>query len=179
MWIRGNMKVVCSACGKYIKDKPADPTMDHEISHSLCENCACHFRAQAGIPIEEYLETIEAPVVTIAPNVTISTLNTKAMELLGKSIKDIQGKLGGDVFECEYARLPGGCGETIHCSGCTIRNTVIKTLRTGIPMRRIPAILNRFSESGTEQIDLLITTEKIGGIVFLKIDKINDHASEE
>lgn len=173
-----NIKVVCSACGKFLKDKPSDPSMDHEVSHGLCYDCALHFRAQAGLPIADYIEGFEVPVVTIAPNLTISALNRKASELLGKTIVDVQGERGGDVFECQYARLPGGCGETIHCSGCTIRNTVNETLRTGKPMINVPAVLNRYSESGTEQIDLLITTEKIGGVVFLKIDQINETTKE-
>ena len=172
------MKVICSACGIYLKDKPSEVGTENQVSHGLCDKCARHFRAQAGIPIKEYLENIEAPVVTIAPNVTISALNTKAIELLGKTIIDVQGELGGDVFECEYARLPEGCGQTIHCSGCTIRNTVTETLKTGKPNKNVPAILNRFSESGTEQIDLLITTEKIGGVVFLKIDQISNAKSD-
>jgi len=169
-----NIKVICSACGKFLEDKPADPVMDHLVSHGLCDDCALHFKAQAGMPISDYIENIDAPVVTIAPNVTISSLNKQAMELLGKSFNEVNGEKGGDVFECEYARLPGGCGETVHCSGCTIRNTVTETLRTGKPMINIPAILNRYSESGTEQVELFISTEKIGGVVFLKIDQIGD-----
>jgi hypothetical protein len=45
-------------------------------------------------------------------------------------------------------------------------------------MKNVPAILNRHSESGTEQIDLLISTEKIGGVVFLKIDQVGDTQSD-
>ena len=172
------MKVICSSCGKYLRDKPADPAMDSYVSHGLCDDCARHFKAQAGVPIFEFIESIDAPVVTVAKNVTISSLNTKAMELLGKSMTEVQGELGGDVFECEYARFPEGCGQTVHCSGCTIRNTVTETLKTGKPNKNVPAILNRFSESGTEQIDLLITTEKIGGVVFLKIDQISNAKSD-
>ena len=174
-----NMKVICSACGKFLKDKPSDLSTNHLVSHGLCDACALHFKALAGIPIKEYIESIEAPVVTIAPNVTISALNEKARELLGKSIVEVQGEKGGDVFECEYARLPGGCGETIHCSGCTIRNTVTETLKTGKPMRNVPAILNRYSETGTERVELFITTEKIGGVVFLKVDQINEDKSKK
>jgi len=172
------MKVICSACGIFLKDKPADPTLDNFVSHGLCNNCARHFKAQAGMPIEHYIESIEAPVVTVAPNVTISALNEKAREFLGKSIIEVQGERGGDVFECEYAQLPGGCGETIHCSGCTIRNTVTETLRTGKPMKNVPAILNRYSESGTEKVELLISTEKVGGVVFLKVDQMDKDISE-
>lgn len=168
------MKVICSACGKHLKDKPSDAAQDHEISHGLCDSCTRHFKAQAGIPIGEYIESIEAPVITIAPNVTVSVLNKKAIEFLGKSVMETQGQRGGDVFECEYARLPGGCGETIHCSGCTIRNTVTNTLQTGKPNKNVPAYLNRYSESGTEHVELYISTEKIGGVVFLTIDKIAD-----
>ena len=173
------MKVICSACGKLLRDKPSDAGSEHEVSHGLCDTCALHFKAQAGIPITEYIEGIEAPVVMVAPDETINALNDRASELLGKSLSEVQGQKGGDVFECEYARLQGGCGETVHCSGCTIRNTVTETLRTGKPMRNIPAYLNRNSETRSERIELLITTEKIGGVVFLKIERMEEAPPEK
>jgi hypothetical protein len=82
--------------------------------------------------------------------------------------------MGGDVFECAYARLPGGCGRTAHCSGCTIRQTVMDTVRTGQGHLRAPAYLNRATPDGVQRIPLTISTERVGDFVLLRIDAVED-----
>ena len=166
---RKKMRVTCSACGADLGNKPSEVFDDDAVSHGLCESCAHHFLAQVGMPLEEYLEGLDAPVVTVSPEGAIGTANTEACELLGKSLVQIQGFQGGDVFECKYARLPEGCGNTVHCSGCTFRITVMDTVETGKSHRRVPAYLNQYSVDGTCRFELLITTEKGGGVVFLKV----------
>ena len=168
------MRIVCAGCGADLGTKTSLIHDDEATSHSLCASCAHHFRATAGMPFEQYIEGLEAPVVTVTPQGTIATANAIALELLGKSPTEIMGFNGGDVFECEYARLPEGCGETVHCSGCTIRNTVMDTLQTGTPHRREPAYLNRYSDRGSQHYDLLISTEKKGGVVFLTIEEMTE-----
>lgn len=166
------MKIICAGCGKQIGEKSSRIFGDHEVSHGLCKSCEYHFIAQAGMPLTEYLEGIAAPVVTVTPEGIIGTANTHAHQLLGKSIEQIRGYPGGDVFECEYAMLPEGCGKTIHCSGCTIRKTVMDTMHTGNPHQRKPAYLNQNLDGASHQIRLLISTEKKGGIVFLIVEEI-------
>lgn len=179
LWTKGeNMKVICSGCGKHLGYKSIKAESEDEVSHGLCDSCAFHFRAQVGMPLEQFLEGLEIPVVTVTPDGIIGSANKLGFAFLGKSLDEIHGLRGGDVFECEYARLPGGCGETIHCSGCTIRNTVMDTVKTGAPNLKVPAFLNRYSEAGSKLIDLFITTEKIGGIVFLKIDRVEETSTE-
>lgn len=166
------MKVICCACGVYLRDNPSDALSDDFVSHGYCDTCAYHFIAQAGMALPEYMEGIPAPVVTVTHEGTINFANSKALALLGKPLAQIQGAKGGIVFECEYARLPEGCGQTIHCSGCAIRNTAMDTVRTGKPHNHVPAFLQQHALGGVKRIGLLISTEKKGGIVFLKIDEI-------
>jgi len=166
------MKVICSGCGIFLRDVPSDKFSDNVVSHGLCETCGFHFQAQAGMNLSEYLEGIQAPVVTVTPEGTINSANSKALDLLSKSPAKIQGQKGGDVFECEYAKLPEGCGETEHCSGCTIRNTVMDTLKTGNPHDKVRAYLQRDMDGKSAKVPLFISTEKKGGVVFLKIDEI-------
>lgn len=168
------MKVICSGCGKHLGDKTSDAFGDDDISHGLCKPCAHHFLAQVGMPLTEYLEGLPAPVVTVTLEGTISSGNQKACKFLGKSLVQIRGFKGGDVFECEHARLPEGCGNTVHCSGCTIRITVMDTVETGKSHRNVPAYLNQYSDCGSRHLILLISTEKKGGVVFLKIEEINE-----
>lgn len=169
------MKVICCSCGISLGEKASTSFDQDSISHGLCKTCSHSFMAQIGMPLDEYLAGIEAPVTVVTPEGLISTANAKGFELLGKSIFDIHQQKGGDVFDCEFARLPDGCGETIHCSGCTIRNTVMATLETGEAQRNVPATLNKHSEVGSKRFDLLISTEQQGGVVFLTILEIGEY----
>ena len=84
----------------------------------------------------------------------------------------LRGLRAGDVFECANARLPGGCGRTIHCSGCTLRRTVTDTFTTGRSHVRVPAYLRRRRDEDAGAVSLLITTEKVGGVVLLRVDHV-------
>ncbi|MBD3275870.1 MAG: hypothetical protein GF372_11195 [Candidatus Marinimicrobia bacterium] len=169
------MKVICCSCGISLGERDSTAFEQDAISHGLCDSCSHSFMAQIGMPLDEYLGGIEAPVTVVTPEGRIATANAKGFELLGKNFNEIHGEKGGDVFDCEYARLPEGCGETIHCSGCTIRNTVMATLETGEVQRNVPAILNKHAEDGTKRFDLLISTEQKGGVVFLTILEIAEY----
>jgi len=172
------MRVICCACGIHMGEKPADNMPPEAISHGLCKPCANNFLAQAGMSLGEYLKNIPVPVVAVSPECTVGIANPKALELLGKEPAEIQGFRGGDVFECKYATHPQGCGETVHCSGCTIRNTVMDTMYTGDSHEHVPAYLNRRVPNGTRQLELLISTEKKGGVVLLKIEHAKDAPEE-
>ena len=84
----------------------------------------------------------------------------------------LHGLRAGAVFECANARLPGGCGRTVHCSGCALRRTVTDTFTTGRSHLRVPAYLRRRRNEGAVTVSLLITTEKVGGVVLLRIDHV-------
>ena len=61
-----------------------------------------------------------------------------AEALAGKPKKVFLGLPGGKVFECAYARLPEGCGKTVHCVTCAIRNTVTSTIQKEVLQVRVP-----------------------------------------
>lgn len=166
--------IVCCGCGLHLGEKPCESSVDGARSHGLCVSCAHHFFAQVGMPLTQYLNGISVPVVTVSPEGTIGAANRKALEILGKTPDQVQGFRGGEVFECEYARLPEGCGDTVHCSGCTIRMTVMDTIRTGKNHRRVPAYLSQYADGGSRRIALFISTETRGGIVFLHVEEMRD-----
>ena len=119
-----------------------------------------------------FLDSLKLPVVVINQAGTIVTGNDQAKTLLRKGLPEIEGYKGGEVFECAYARLPEGCGNTMHCSGCTIRRTVMETYETGRSLVRVPAMLCRNTPEDPEIIKLLISTEKLTDLILLRIDKI-------
>ncbi len=172
------MRVECSGCGLHLGDKPAEGVPDDAISHGLCPDCAHRFIAQMGMPLDRYLEGLPVPVAAVGPGGTLGAVNERACNLLGTTPSGALGLPGGDVFECENSRLPGGCGRSIHCSGCAIRNAVMDTLDTGNPHVRIPAPLTRSTDAGCRDFDLLISTSMEGGVVFLRIEEMSEVGPE-
>jgi PAS domain-containing protein len=166
------MKRICCVCGIRLDDGRCRTSGDDEISHGFCDACAHHFLAEIGMPLSAYLEGIPVPVATLDADGVIGTANSSALSFLGKSHDQIRGFKGGDVFECKHARLPEGCGQTIHCSGCVIRNTATDTAQTGMPHLNVPAHLEMGDNGESKGIEMLISTEKKGGVVFLQIDEV-------
>ncbi len=123
--------------------------------------------------LQSYLDGLSVLVAMVGPEGAIGALNPAACEILGMTSHDAQGLAGGDVFECEHSFSTQGCGRTIHCSGCTIRNTVMDTRRTGLPHSRVPATLRRSTPTGGRDHELLISTTIEGGVVFLQIDEMS------
>jgi hypothetical protein len=104
----------------------------------------------------------------------VITANDEGLAFLGKDRDRVEGRLGGDVFECRHAREPGGCGNTTHCLSCTIRLTVMHTLETGYGRTRVRAYPDLHRLSGDERILFFISTEKVGDAVFLRIDGVEN-----
>lgn len=101
--------------------------------------------------------------------------NSQALGILQKEMPEIVGRKGGDVFECAFAKFPQGCGNTVHCDACTIRNTVMDTMLSGNSHLRTPAYLIRGLPEDNQEIKFLISTEKVADVVLLRIDKVGEH----
>jgi hypothetical protein len=78
--------------------------------------------------------------------------------------------MGGDAFECSYAKQDLGCGKSIHCKTCAIRNTVMDTLESGHGFDKVPAFQSIDTPNGETIIKFIITTEKVGEHILLRID---------
>jgi PAS domain-containing protein len=167
---------LCAWCGKELSPGPFDVDAQKVITHGVCDECAYHLIAQMGMPLREYLDGIGMPILVVNGAGTVETANAQARTLLHKSLPEIEGLKGGDVFECTFARLPEGCGRTVHCTGCTIRRTVMHTHDTGQSQRQVPAILNWQNEGEVQQIPFLISTERVGNVVLLRIDQTGNPA---
>lgn len=166
------MKRICAWCNKDLSTTDADASRDEAITHGICSNCRENVFFQMGVELQVYLDSLRVPIVVIDSSGIVLTGNDQAQALLEKGVPEIAGYRGGVVFECAYARLPEGCGNTIHCSGCTIRMTVMESHRTGKSFVRVRAILNRTTAGEPERMNLLISTEKLGNMVLLRIDEL-------
>ena len=168
------MRQVCAWCGKEMGIDFTDGGSRKTITHGICDRCAYHIIAQAGMPLQEYLDGLQTPVLVVNGDGIVELANAQAQNVFHKDLSQIVGERGGDVFECAYARLPQGCGNTIHCVGCAIRRAVMDTNETGQSHARVPAVLNWESANETRRIPFLISTEKVQDVVLLRIDRVGE-----
>ncbi|MBL7076765.1 MAG: hypothetical protein ISS31_04775 [Kiritimatiellae bacterium] len=166
------MQKACVLCSREMGRASRDAVRPGIDTRTLCLGCEQHFLAQCGVSLDRYLKGFSMPVVVVAPDGRIVLANNDACEMLHKTPLQIESRLGGDVFECEYARLPGGCGRTEHCKGCAIRMTVMDTMVTGKPHHAVRAHLNPHLPDRSQCF--LISTEKRGSIVFLGVEPVRD-----
>ncbi len=163
----------CTLCGTGLDDPdaPGRRTSGDLPRYDLCHRCENRLFAQWGLPFQEYLDELEIPIVVTDDNVVLRAANRAACAMLGKDAAQLKGRLGGLVFECEHALEPEGCGRTVHCSGCVIRNAVTDSYLTGNPHLHLPATLDRGAPEGGVPQRLLISTLRRDNVVLLRIER--------
>ena len=168
------MRKRCAWCKKDMGEVSGEADGQRVITHGICEECAFHLIAQGGMPLQEFLDGLPEPVMAVDSDVNVQMANKEISRLLHKDLSLNVGAKGGEVFECKYARFPEGCGGTIHCSGCAIRRTITETFLSGQSQEKVPACLRQIpSDPGEEQaVRFLISTEKVNGVVLLRIDEV-------
>ncbi|MBD3382353.1 MAG: hypothetical protein GF404_09170 [candidate division Zixibacteria bacterium] len=161
------MLVRCSYCETDLGQK--EPLGQDDISHSICDDCFEYFTDQwSGKDLSEYLDRFEKPVLVVNSDRRVVAFNKQLEEMTGKSYREMAGLRGGEALECAYARLPGGCGKSVHCQTCTIRNTVLETMASGLSQKNINAYL--FQED--QCLDVVISTFKIDNTIRVVIDHV-------
>ena len=159
------MRRICAWCKAPLNEEKAGP-----ISHGICESCAL-FVLSDKFRFRDFLESIDAPLLAVDGSGKAIDANTVALKTLGKGMPRVKGKPPGDVLECEYSRLPGGCGRTTHCLGCQIRVSVDHTRATGEARIRTRACMSIQAADGVKQYDYFVSTEKLDSdVVLLRID---------
>ncbi len=158
------LRVECAWCNRLLSED-----IDAPVSHGICKQCSidAEFHREH---LDNLLNRLAGPVLAVDDKGAVVGANDVAAALLGFDLAPMTGELAGDVISCVYAELPGGCGRTTHCSGCAIRKAFEHTAATGEPIREQPA----FSYTRTPQRLVwkcfLISTERIGGLVLVRIE---------
>jgi hypothetical protein len=165
------MKRVCGWC-KAEMGVVLDGKDDEIITHGMCDDCAAKMLWPHRPEMLEFLYELAAPVLVVGSTGNVNSANRMAREFLHKEQAEIEGLPGGIVFECIFAKLPEGCGKTIHCDGCTIRNTVMDTFTTGESHHEVPAGLSWGSTDNRVELQFYISTEKVDDVVLLRVDKV-------
>ncbi len=162
----------CSYCHKELA--PAEQTADDgvQISHGICRSCLEKMLAGSGESLANFLDSIPLPVFIVDHAARVLAVNAAGRKVVGKGEAQILGLSGGEVFQCAEALLPGGCGNRLLCRSCVIRNAVMATYRDGQAREKLPAFHELDLICGVREARFLISTEKVGGVVLLKIDEI-------
>jgi hypothetical protein len=167
------MKTVCAWCNKEIAEDSGEP--DGMISHSICLDCRDYFFPPGGPrSFTDFLDLLPVPILVVDDDARLVSVNKKARRLFRKKTGRIKGVHLGEAIVCPYARLPGGCGQTVHCRSCTVRLTIHDTYTTGQSHYDVPAYLDICFAREVKNISFLISTEKSGEFVFLKIQEVKD-----
>jgi len=95
------------------------------------------------LDLSQHLDQYESPVIMVDEEGRIVGINQPMASFLGKMKEQVLGLLGGELMGCQYAHLAEGCGRTIHCGTCSIRQTVNKARTLGTDLSDIPAFLDR------------------------------------
>ncbi len=83
--------------------------------------------------------------------------NASTSQFVHRSEEEIQGKQTGEALRClHHLDDPRGCGFGPECSGCTIRNTVMETFRTGEDASHVETPLHMLQ--GDRELTFLLST---------------------
>ncbi|MCX5771269.1 MAG: hypothetical protein NTZ09_13520 [Candidatus Hydrogenedentes bacterium] len=158
----------CSRCEKQV---PAPGAMNLKpVTTDLCPRCVDYFELREVADICQYIENLPAPILVVDGDGMVRGANTQACKAVSKDLPHIVNLRGGDVFECAHARLPGGCGRTVHCSGCTVRRAVLDTLSTGNPLSGISVEVLQNVKGKDRRVTFQISTQRLANCVLLQID---------
>lgn len=162
------MEKICSYCKKNMGD--CEPFGETGISHGMCDTCFASFDNQLdGVSLENYIEKFDLPVLIVNEDARILAANRLAQQTIDKPIRDMIGSHAGNVMECAHARLPEGCGNTVHCLGCTIRNTINEVTKSNDSRLHVSAVLSQDEKN----IDMVLSAEKIDSFIQITIEQIN------
>ncbi|MCU0241102.1 MAG: hypothetical protein MUF51_01610 [Vicinamibacteria bacterium] len=112
------------------------------------------------------------PVMILDDDCTVQLANQKARIFLGKTARQLTGRLAGQALSCLNADGPEGCGHSEHCSGCVFRRSVTHTHATGESLRDVIAYQEKITPNGIAKVWYRISTERVGQIVLVRLEDV-------
>ncbi len=160
--------IVCAWCNKILHQGDKD---NPEISHGICLECS-ELIEYSEVSLDKILIDSGVPVLLVDKEGLVQNANSSALDMLQKREDEIKNRLGGVVMRCVYSELPEGCGNTDHCSGCTIRNSVMETFESEMGIHKREAFQLIRTPEGPKKIKFIINTKKVLNYVLLSIESM-------
>lgn len=164
------MRRICAWCQLELSPSDCEPD-DGEVSHGICPECADFF-TRGALSLSDFLDQLTVPVLALDSQGEVVAANDAARERAGVGLPTANPVTPGDILECANARLPDGCGHTVHCRACTLRLCVEDTYATGTSHDGVPAINDRVPIDDTQPVRYRVSTRKQGDVVLLRIDDV-------
>jgi len=168
------MNQTCIWCSQKTGKENDSLERERTSAHAVCGCCAEHFTLPPAGPLQQHLDRVNVPVLVIELHagkyLITRAVNRKACDWLGKEPRELIQHLSGNVIECAYARLTEGCGNTLFCAACAIKQSVVGTAETGTPRVKVAFRLWQGDPDKPSLSELSITTMKAGRMVLLKAD---------
>lgn len=166
------MKQTCISCRQELTDLQGQ-TGPPRISQGVCADCLQKIWQETPRSSREILENFQAPVLLVDDRNRIRAANGLASRILNRPLPEIENQLPGDAMECDHARLPGGCGQTVHCQSCSLRMALDRTMATGEGIEKMPTYLDVYQADGSvTRRFFMISTEKMSDLILLRIDEV-------
>ena len=155
---------MCAWCHRLLSED-----IDAPVSHGICDSCRIDAEFQRE-GLDDFLNRLSGPVLAVDGEGNVVGSNHVAAVLVSSDVASMKGRLAGDVISCVYSELSGGCGRTTHCTGCAIRRSCEHTAATGEAVRDEPAYSYTRTPRGPVWKCFLISTERIGTLVLVRIE---------
>lgn len=172
------MVVKCAWCDVVIDDSDVSSDERYPVSHGICPKCAKKMLQDLPVTAKNFLDSFEQPVMLV-DNVNNVLITNRAAKLMVSGDFDFSDhEKCGKFVGCVHSDAPEGCGATVHCESCVIRRCILHTDKTGLPCQMEACEDYRFF-NGECGANLLVTTEKVGNRILLKIDPVRKDESDE
>jgi nitrogen-specific signal transduction histidine kinase len=118
--------------------------------------------------LSQHLDQYESPILIVSEEARVMGVNRPMTTFLGETKEHVLGLLAGELIGCRYSRLAEGCGHTIHCGTCSIRQTVNKTMTSGADQLDVPAYLDQ----DDQRLHFRISAFNRGEFVYVVVDSV-------
>lgn len=114
----------------------------------------------------------------------IRKTNARIEAYTSSSKEELMHKRVGEVFQClNHLKDPRGCGFGPHCRHCTVRQTILDTLKNKKPNRQVEASIPRLLEGEENETAFLVSTFPLtlrgGPFVIVSIEDVTDRKKTE
>ena len=127
-------------------------------------NAIIHLAQMKGAEelIDGIFDTAPLMIMVVDEERRIQTLNKASLEFTTRSRRDLVGLRCGIAFECDNSKEnEQGCGFSIRCKECNVWGTVLRTIKDGVKLQRVEAVIPSYYGRAGRDLDLLISSAPI------------------
>jgi PAS domain-containing protein len=134
--------------------------------------------SEMGDLVGTVLDTIPSPIFVVDDDVQILGYNLAASQMLAQEPDLVLRQRAGEILHCLHStETPGGCGRSVVCKECPVRNSVKEAL-SGHQVVRTRARMELVQGDEVKEIFLLATTASFAhqgqSLVLLILEDISE-----